>query len=384
MAVVSGNIISALGGNFTAVLTSSGVLSFALVGDALLYAVLPVHASAFGISLVWVGILLSANRFVRVFAYGLVAQVTEALGMRRMCMVAACGAIASTALYGLGEGAAILLFARILWGLSYAVLVLVTLAYAVEVRAHAGSRVGWSRSVQRIGPIVALIAGTWLTDVLGPRSVFVWLALLSAPALLLAWALPADAAIKKLAKRPPTLGQPRSIDGLFFIQGLGVDGVFALSITLLLAQRYSVAVAVMSGGALLAMRHIGEAIAAPIFGAIGDRFGAARVFTVTTILTGVGFVGVACDYVLTGALVMLVFRGALASLGPATIVQATQARDSVMAPLARMQAWRDFGAAVGPLATGLLLATVSPQLLHGVVALLLFAGLIWWHLDTRG
>ena len=50
------------------VVTSSSILSLALVGDALIYAVLPVHAETFGINLVWVGVLLSANRFVRVFA----------------------------------------------------------------------------------------------------------------------------------------------------------------------------------------------------------------------------------------------------------------------------------------------------------------------------
>jgi DHA1 family inner membrane transport protein len=364
------------------VVVSSGVLSLALLGDALLYAVLPLHAQAFGVSLLWVGVLLSANRFVRVFAYGLVAQLTEAVGTRRMCLVAAAGAIVSTALYGIGEGEGVLLLARSVWGLSYAVLVLVTLAYAVEERSRVGSRVGWSRAVARIGPIIALIAGTWLTDLLGPRSVFIWLAAFTAPALLLAWFLPADKAIKKLAKRPPTLGWPRAIDGLFFIQGAGVDGIFALSITLVLAERYTVAVAVMTGGALLAMRHVGEAIAAPLFGAIGDRYGARPVFTISTVVTGIGFLGVALDFVIAGALTMLVFRGALASLGPATIVQATDADKDVMGPLARMLAWRDLGAAIGPLATGASLAFVSAQFLHAVVAVALLLGLGWWYWEA--
>ena len=64
----------------------------------------------------------------------------------------------------------------ILWGLAYAVLVLVTLGYAVEHRPSAGARVGWSSAIQRIGPVLALLAGGWLASELGPRSVFLVLA----------------------------------------------------------------------------------------------------------------------------------------------------------------------------------------------------------------
>ena len=48
------------------VVTSSSILSLALLGYALICAVLPVHAKTFGINLIRVGVLLSANRFARV------------------------------------------------------------------------------------------------------------------------------------------------------------------------------------------------------------------------------------------------------------------------------------------------------------------------------
>jgi MFS transporter, DHA1 family, inner membrane transport protein len=354
------------------------VLSLALLGDALLYLVLPVHADAFGISLIWVGILLSINRFVRVFAYGYVAQATEYFGARRMCIVASIGAVVSTAIYGIGVGEWLLSLARALWGISYAILVLVTLAYAVEQREIAGSRVGWSRAIQRVGPIAALVAGAWLTNELGPRAVFLVLAAFTLAAIPLAISLPRDGARQTGNKRPPALGWPKPIDGLFFLQGMGVDGIFALTITLILADQYSLSVAVLSGGALLALRHVGEAVAAPLFGTLGDRFGAAPIFAGSVALTAVGFIGVAADYTIAGALIMLVFRGALASLGPATIVQRTRKDESVMAPLARMQAWRDFGAAVGPLGAGVAIGFVSAAALHGVVAAGLLGALVWW------
>ena len=365
------------------VIASSSILSLALVGDALIYAVLPVHAEAFGINLVWVGVLLSVNRFVRVFAYGWIAGLGQRFGLRRMCIAALLAAIISTALYGLATGAAALLFARILWGLAFAALLLVTLGYAVHDRSHVGSRLGWSRTIQHVGPIMALIAGAWLTGFLGPRTVFVWLALVTATAIPLALSLPVDQVGSEAPVSARSLGRPTLIDLLFALQGFGVDGVFAVSITLLLAQELPLDLAVVSGASLLAMRHVCDAVGAPLFGTIGDRHGAGRILVVSMVCTAVGFLGIASGLTIAGALLMLFFRSALGVLGPAVVVQRMSATQSTIGTLARMHAWRDLGAAVGPLATGLLLTMTSAELLHGVVAALVLAGMLAWASDQR-
>jgi len=361
-----------------AVIGSSAVLSLALLGDALIYAVLPAYAEDFGLTLPWVGVMLSANRFVRVFAYGVIARMTYAIGVRRMCVGAAVVATISTALYGFGQGPATILIARISWGLSYAALLLVTLAYAVEYRSQVGVRVGVGRAIQRVGPIVALFIGAWLVGFVGPTTAFLILAVPTALAIPVALTLPQYHTAKTQRDKPASLARPRPIDILFFLQGYGVDGVFAISITLIFAREASLSVAVMSGGALLAMRHLGEAVAAPLFGWISDRFGARRIFIGSAVLTIVGFIVVAAGLTVFGALVMLLFRGAMASLGPAVIVQAMSADEQAIGPLARMQAWRDLGAACGPLATGFLLAYVSAEMQHAAVAFVLVIGLIYW------
>lgn len=369
-----------------AIIGASSIMSLALVGDALLYAVLPVYAADFGLTLPWVGVMLSANRFVRVFAYGALARLTQTVGVRRMCMAAALSATVSTAIFGFGQGPAILLFARVLWGLTYAVLVLATLSYAVEYRAKVGTRVGVGQAIQRVGPILALFGGAWLVGVVGPNVTFAILAVPTALSLLIAFTLPkADAKPAKRTK-PASLTRPKPIDVLYFLQGYGVDGVFAISITLIFAREASLEIAVMSGGALLAVRHFAEAIAAPLFGWIADRFGARRIFVAAALLTMIGFVFVAAGATIVGALIMLVFRGALASLGPAVISQSLSEDEDPIGPLARMQAWRDFGAACGPLATGFLLAFFSAEVQHAAVAVALTAGLLYWMMadEKRG
>ncbi|MGB7317787.1 MAG: MFS transporter [Planktotalea sp.] len=354
-------------------------MSLALLGDALLYAVLPAYAADFGLTLPWVGVMLSVNRFVRVFAYGLIAQATARFGVRAMCIAAACSATLSTLIYGFGTGPLILLFARLLWGLTYGVLVLATLSYAVSHRKRAGTRIGVGQAVQRIGPILALFGGAWLVGHVGANSAFVVLACFTALALPIALRLPKVPAQINQARKPTgRLTRPAPIDVLFFLQGYGVDGVFAMTVTLILAQNNTMATAVLGGGALLAMRHFAEAVAAPLFGWIADRYGAHRVFVSAAFLTMLGFMCVAVGWAVLGALIMLTFRGALASLGPAVIAQGLSEQDDVLGPLARMQAWRDFGAACGPLMTGVMLAVTTPELLHGVVAIALALGIAYW------
>ncbi len=360
-----------------AIIGSSSIMSLALLGDALLYAVLPAYAQEFGLTLPWVGVMLSANRFVRVFAYGAIARLTHKVGVRRMCIAAALVATLSTALYGIVQGPAAMLAARILWGLTYAALVLATLTYAVEYRARAGTRVGVSQAIQRAGPIFALFGGAWLVGQVGPNMAFIVLAAPTALAILIALTLPKTATTGVAPGRSSALTRPKPIDVIFFLQGYGVDGVFAVSITLIFARDASLPEAVMGGSALLAMRHFGEAIAAPLFGWIADRVGARKVFFAAAVLTTLGFVGVALGLTVLGALVMLLFRGALASLGPAVIAQSIAATDDAIGPLARMQAWRDFGAACGPLATGFLLTMVSAELQHGAMAIALALGLLY-------
>ena len=366
-----------------AIIGSSSIMSFALLGDALLYAVLPAYAESFGLTLPWVGVMLSANRIVRVFAYGAIAKLTHTLGVRQMCIAAAITAALSTALYGIVQGPTLMLAARILWGLTYATLVLVCLSYAIEARERAGTRVGVSQAIQRTGPVFALFSGTWLVSYVGPNTVFLILAIPTALAIPLALTLPRSIKPNTKYSNPVSFTRPKPIDVLFFLQGYGVDGVFAVSITLIFARDTSLSNAVMGGGALLAMRHFGEAIGAPLFGWIADRFGAPRIFFIAAVLTMLGFIGVAVGYTVLGALVMLLFRGALASLGPAVIAQSLDASEDALGPLARMQTWRDIGASCGPLVTGVLLTVVSAEIQHAMVAVAIGAGLVYWILSER-
>ena len=353
------------------IISSSALMSLALLGDSLIYAILPVYAENFGLTIPMVGILLAANRIVRIFIYTFISKLVSTFGARALCIIAAIIATLSTFLYGISTGFFPLLCARILWGIAYAILLLSTLAYAVTKKSEAGTRIGTSQAIQRIGPIIALLLGTWLAAIWSPNDIFLILAIPTSFSILIALTLPKhEKAPQTQRPRPAKLTKPTVLDLLFFIQGYAIDGLFAVSITLMLAEKTSLANAVIGGGALLALRHVGEALAAPIFGNLGDKFGAVKIFLISAALTIFGLILVALDEVVFGAIVLLIFRGAIATLGPAIIAKQFDGNETVLNNLARLQSWRDLGAAAGPIVTGFALIYVSAGLQHFILAVI--------------
>lgn len=357
---------------------SSWVLSLSILGDALIYIVLPVNAELFGISLAWVGVLLAANRVIRTFIYGWVATLGEWIGLKNLCILASCTAIVSTAGYGLLEGGYPLLASRMLWGVSYAGLLLVTLAYAARDRAKTGTRVGISRAVEQVGPLLAMTAGTWLAGIVGAKDIFFYLALATMCCLPLAALLPSradDGPPSPPAARPAMFPKPDRFDLLIFWMGAGIDGVFTLTITIMLAQHVSVEWAMVGGGLILSVRRIAEMVIAPLSGAIADRFGVRRPLIIASIAVIAGFGLIGTGGLIAGSIAIVVARGALGTLFPAAVAHFAPA--GVLQPLARNQTWRDIGAALGPLATGFLLDVYSAETLHLLVAVIYTVSFGW-------
>lgn len=353
---------------------SAGVMSLASLGDVLLYVVLPISAGAFGVSLAWVGILLAANRLTRIVLYGGAAAVGEALGSRTLAILSAVAAAASTFILWAGDGGPVLLVARILWGLAFAGLSLAALAYAVADRKRAGSRVGVSRAIYQVGPAFSLSVGAWMAGVLGPREVFLVLGVISLFAIPLALALPKDQ-VRASREKTQWLPRPKLIDLFFFGVGFSVDGVFAMTVALMLAKTASPEAAMLGAGLILALRRFGEVLLAPVGGFLGDRFGSDRVLFLSTILLALGFAALAAGWPLFGSLLVIAARAAIAALGPA-IVAARADGSGTMHRLAVMQTWRDFGAAVGPLITGLLLEVATLGLINAALVVLTIASLL--------
>ena len=101
------------------VIMAGAAVAFCILGDSLLYAVLPLAAPDLGISLPLVGILLSANRLVRLGSNTWVGGIFERMGPRRPFIASSIVGLLSTVLYGAGWGFTVFLAARLLWGIAW-------------------------------------------------------------------------------------------------------------------------------------------------------------------------------------------------------------------------------------------------------------------------
>lgn len=101
---------------------AGALVAISLFGDSYLYAVLPVYYDEAGISLLMVGVALSANRWIRFFTNPLAGYLGARIGWGVAFALALWLAAATTAGYGLLQGALWLIVLRCLWGLCWSFL----------------------------------------------------------------------------------------------------------------------------------------------------------------------------------------------------------------------------------------------------------------------
>ena len=70
-----------------ATLLSAAIISMAGLGDSFLYPALPLHADQLGVPVIWIGVLLSINKFVRLGGNYGVALGIGLLGYKRIAAV---------------------------------------------------------------------------------------------------------------------------------------------------------------------------------------------------------------------------------------------------------------------------------------------------------
>ena len=97
-------------------------IGLSILGDSFLYGNLPIEAKNLGIALPLVGVLLSANRLVRLASNTWASLIFEKLGPRKPFIFATGLALLTTALYGVGWGFTVFLLARLGWGMAWSAL----------------------------------------------------------------------------------------------------------------------------------------------------------------------------------------------------------------------------------------------------------------------
>ncbi|KIL37460.1 hypothetical protein SD71_02120 [Cohnella kolymensis] len=158
-----------------------------LLGDSMLYIVLPLYWKDAGLTALYqVGILLSVNRFIRLPFNPVAAWLLQRIGLRNGIIVAVAISGVVTLGYGYVQGFWIWLVLRCLWGMSWTLLRLgafLTIVQMTDNNKH-GYHMGLYNGLFRIGSLVGMLAGALLTELISltaAAAVFSLLAVLSMP-----------------------------------------------------------------------------------------------------------------------------------------------------------------------------------------------------------
>lgn len=351
-------------------------LALCLPSDVLLYLLLPMESQAFGITLAQAGVLLAANRLVRIFGYRHVLNFYARHGDRLTCMIAAGAATLCALGNSMLSGFAALLGLRLVWGLCFAALNLSTQVLATAEPTGAARRAGRSRALIALGPMLALPLGGWLTLWAGPRPIFL---ILAGCCLLGLW----------MARRLPTVGHdlhsspgrrfkwPDSVALWSFIEGVALDGLFIFGLSIQ-AQKLLGGDAVLIAGALMALRYVSEMLLSPLGGRAAQRFGATSMLLLFSFLSALALAAFGSYWVIVGAAAVLVLRALQLPLVTTLVAERNPGSMRVSA-LASNAVWRDIGAGLGPLLAGLLLPVAAAPWVFGLAgAAIAVSALFCW------
>jgi MFS family permease len=379
-------------------------LAVGVAGDAMMYAVLPVHAPAFGVAVSLVGITLSTSRYIRLVTNAWAASILHRVGPDVPFRVAMLVAAVTTLAYSVVSGFWALFVVRIVWGLTFSFLRIGS--YLIVMRAAPeqirGRLMGFLSIGSRLGFLVGASLGGFLVDATGLSGAFATVAAISALGFVLVMVSGGrtDVAGEPPAHPPSTppgrassLRLRRSdlltINYLRFITAFGIDGLVVATLALIVNGVLGPDTRIggfMSGttvsGALLGAYSIIGIGSSTGLGHVSDKVGRRRLIGVAVPLTGAALavIGVASDTWLASFPTIVVVLPVLFLADAATSV-ALDASAGELAPpdqvarvMGRYTTCRDFGAATAPVLAYALAPVVALHWIYLATALALVAG----------
>ena len=355
-------------------------LAFASFGDAFLYPFLPVNFDSVGVPIIWVGLLLSINRFIRIISNTLLVHAFAKYGLRSIMILAVALAITSTVGYGIATSVLAWMTFRVMWGLAFSAMRIGTLGYALQ-QERKGFALGISRSLQEAGPMLSLFVAPLLLCYFEAKTIFYLLATLSAPALYFAISLPNVNDKTQGLENRNYIRWPSPLNSITLVSAILIDGIIVVVLgVLFLHYRESITIVTATSLAAfyLGYRRICLVALSPAGGWIADRIGLDRVFNISMALVALGLVVILSGWIGTGAVIVFTFYSINASVTPGS---AAKGDSHSLAAVAENATWRDIGAAVGTLIGGFL---IFSQYLNTILAVAIFVliVLLLFHLGT--
>lgn len=146
------------------------ITAVCVMGNEMLFIVMPIYWKFFGLTSLWqIGILLSANRIIRIPINSLVGWCYQRIDKRTGLLIAVFLSIISTYSYGVLKGFGVLLLMRVFWGIAWSFLRLggyLTVISSSSPRSR-GQLIGVYNGLWGLGALFGMLIGGVFTDIIG-------------------------------------------------------------------------------------------------------------------------------------------------------------------------------------------------------------------------
>lgn len=386
--------------NRKAVVVISLLTAACLLGDSMLYIVLPIHFQSAGLTSLWeVGILLSVNRLVRLPLNPLVGWLYGRMSSRSGVLFAGVLAVGTTLSYGFCQGFAAWLLLRCLWGVAWTFLRLGAYFTILNVSGdtNRGYYMGLYNGLYRLGSLGGMLAGGYLADQFGLGTTAIFFSALTLAALPFAFRLiPAASSRGQTESVPSGIGVGWREAGVFWplltglVIAMAYQGVFVSTLSHLIEAHYAPVVSVAGvalgaaslAGVLQALRWGWEPWLAPWVGHLSDGQGGRRRLLIGALVAAAVFLSLLAAPLPLGVWLLLIIGVLLTATALTTLADAVACDAAVGRPQkAFMTAYSfsiDIGAALGPMTAFAMNGLLGPYAVYWLLsALLLLLALKW-------
>jgi len=413
----------------------TAIVAAVIMGDSMLYNVLPAQTAAFGISVASVGILLSANRIVRLISNSVAPFIIQRFGIYIPLYICVVVSIGTTITYGSTDIFLVLLISRLMWGICYSIFRLVGFITVLENSYDdiRGRCMGVLDGGGRSGGVIGVLFGGLLFDLYGRGTSFFVIGMLGALGLPLVYLL--SRTVSNLETMEGTQSQEpmrsnetnNELYGLeqrswhvkfveiliaytpelnkwdqfkilvcnttYFTYHMVMNGVLVSTIGLFMFQRLGegwLFIGIFFGiatvnGMILGLRWI-SGLSAPFLGYIGDKVGREKILIVSTPLCIISLLLLALP-IPTWISIIWLPLAFLATIAASTSLDAmvgglapVNRRANVMS---RYATWQDLGSAIGPIVAFSILTFTSLSTIYFLGASLLSVAIIMLVLVNR-
>ena len=258
--------------------------AFSLLGDQMLYSVLPTYYAELGLMPYQVGLILSVNRWVRLITNTLAEKLCQRYNLTALMTGALILGAVLTAVYGVVTSFPILLIARMLWGLSWSFIRQIGLMTVVDTTPPSmiGQRIGFYNGVSRLGSLGGNFLGGLAHDIVGFTLTLFLFAIISLLGTPLGWL--ARRAVSHEERNKEGVEDSGWVPKLMicgFVIGCVGPGILMSTLGVVLVETVGTSLTISGmvigvatlNGLLLSSRWVADALGAPLLGHISDWLG---------------------------------------------------------------------------------------------------------------